>query len=115
MQYAPRVCTLVLFIFELTNISACEESEQASFFEKHLEELEKCKDQRPLFSRLNRHWNYLSPQFLYHLVGEFLSLTNAKEEMDTYEPPEGFSKIVAWFEPSMSQDQSVEDFIWQAL
>jgi hypothetical protein len=124
-------------VYELTELPASDVPEHESLFKEHLPELQKYKENRPLFSYLNCYWNYLSPQLLYHLVGEFLSGTNAEDEMQSYdesliefrvrtllklfceteqehvEPPEGFSKIVAKFERDISKDptlQNVEEF-----
>ena len=124
-------------VYELTELPASDVPEHESLFKEHLPELQKYKENRPLFSYLNCYWNYLSPQLLYHLVGELLSGTNAEDEMQSYdesliefrvrtllklfceteqehvEPPEGFSKIVAKFERDISKDptlQNVEEF-----
>ena len=124
-------------VYELTELPASDVPEHESLFKEHLPELQKYKENRPLFSYLNCYWNYLSPQLLYHVVGEFLSGTNAKDEMQSYdksliefrvrtllklfcdteqehvEPPEGFSKIVTKFERDISKDttlQNVEEF-----
>ena len=124
-------------VYELTELPASDVPEHESLFKEHLPELQKYKENRPLFSYLNCYWNYLSPQLLYHLVGEFLNGTNAEDEMQLYdksliefrvqtllklfceteqehvESPEGFSKIVVKFERDISKDptlQNVEEF-----
>ena len=132
-----RQIELDVVVNTLTALPASEQAEHESFFDKHLEELERCTKYRPLFSRLNGHWNYLSPQLLYHLVSQFLKTTDAKAKMDSYdrylvffrkqtllrlfceldtqymEPVEGFSKIMVKFEKIIPKDptlQDVEDF-----
>ena len=72
------------FVHELTVLPACEQSEHERFFDKHLDDLEKCTRYRPLFSRLNRHWNYLSPQLLNHLIDRILETATARKEMVSY-------------------------------
>ena len=72
------------FVHELTVLPACEQSEHEKFFDKHLDDLEKCTRYRPLFSRLNRHWNYLSPQLLNHLIDKILETATARKEMVSY-------------------------------
>ena len=72
------------FVHELTVLPACEQSEHEKFFDKHLDDLEKCTRYRPLFSRLNRHWNYLSPQLLNHLIDRILETATARKEMVSY-------------------------------
>ena len=125
--------TVDIIVFNLTNMSASNMSQHEPYFEKNLDKLEKCREHRPLFSRLNLHWNYLSPQLLYHLVHIFLHKTVAKKEMSLYderltqfrcctllklfcqieeediEPPEGFSKIVAKFETPISERTTLQD------
>ena len=122
-----------LVVHKLTTLPAAEQSEHELFFEKHLEELERCKKYRPLFSRLNRHWNYLSPQLLHHLIDKLPDLKNAVRERNSYnshlrsfrnqtllrlfceidreyiEPPEGFSKIVVKFRKNTPKDPTLQD------
>ena len=110
-----------IVVNKLTVLPACEQSEHERFFDKHLDDLEKCTRYRPLFSRLNRHWNYLSPQLLKHLIDRILNTATARKEMVSYnsglamfrsqtllelfceidseyiEPPEKFSTIKARF------------------
>ena len=125
-------------VYKLTDLPAAEKSQHKFFIDKKLQELERCTKHKPLFSRLNGYWNYLSPQLLYHLITTFFpslkSLLEDKESYDTdlsgfrnltllrlfceidneyIEPPEGFSKIVAKFESNVTEDptlQHVEDF-----
>lgn len=124
-------------LLELAMLNASEQAEHVSFFEKNFPELEKCLNHIPLFVRLNRYWNYLSPQLLYHVIDGLLESTEAqtkKEEYDTdlgqfrnqtlltlfceidtecLEVPEGFTIVVARFEDKVSQNltlQSVENF-----
>ena len=122
-----------VIVHNLTELPASQMSQHEPYFEKNLDKLEKCTEHIPLFSRLNLHWNYLSPQLLFHLVREFLADTDAKKEMISYdahlsqfrccthlqlfcqieeediEPPEGFSKIVAKFEKHISEKTTLED------
>ena len=65
------------FVHELTVLPASEKSEHEKFFDKHLDDLEKCTRYRPLFSRLDRHWNYLSPQLLKHVIDRILKTATA--------------------------------------
>ena len=131
-----------IVVNKLTVLPACEQSEHKMFFAEHLDDLEKCTRYRPLFSRLNRHWNYLSPQLLNHLIDRILKTATAREEMVSYnsglavfrshtllelfceidseyiEPPEEFSTIKARFDkenvPKASLTlQDVEDFRWR--
>lgn len=119
-------------IHKLTKLPASEQSEHEDYFKENLEELEKCTKYMPLFSRLHRYWNYLSPQLLYHLVNKLLPDTKAKEEIEMYdkelkqfkshtlveqfqqiemeevEPPEGFSKIISKFDGDI-KDMTLED------
>ena len=113
-----------IVLYELTTLPPGEFVEHETFFDKHLDDLEKCTRYRPLFSRLNRHWNYLSPQLLNHLIDRISCLQwgGAREEMVSYnsdlaqfqkrtllelfcqidfqhiEPPEKFSTIKARFD-----------------
>ena len=106
---------------KLTRLLASEKPEHKMFFTEHLHDLETCTKYRPLFSRLDGHWNYLSPQLLNHLIDRILKTATAREEMVTYnsglavfrsqtllelfckidsqyiEPPEEFSTIKARF------------------
>ena len=128
-----RQVEIELVVHKLTTLPAAEQSEHELFFEKHLEELERCKKYRPLFSRLNRHWNYLSPQLLHHLIDKLPDLKNAIRERNSYnshlrsfrnqtllrlfceidreyiEPPEGFSKIVVKFRKNTPKDPTLQD------
>ena len=124
-------------VYELTELPASQVTEHESFFQNHLDVLEKCKEYQSLFSRINPYWNYLSPQLLYHLINVCLSHTEAKEEMISYdiqlslfrnctplkifcqidqehiEPPEDFAKIEVKFKKELSNEatlQHVEDF-----
>ena len=120
-------------VYNLTLLPASEMSQHEPYFQENLEKLEKCTKCRPLFSRLNLYWNYLSPQLLFHLVREFLPRTVAIREMTCYsekikhfrcctllklfcqieeediEPPDGFSKIVAKFERRISTTTTLQD------
>ena len=129
-----------IVLYELTTLPPGEFVEHETFFDKHLDDLEKCTRYRPLFSRLNRHWNYLSPQLLNRI--SYLQCAGARGKMDSYntklamfrsqtllelfceidcqhiEPPEKFSTIKARFDkenvpkgPPTLQD--VEDFRWR--
>ena len=110
-----------IVVNKLTRLPASEKPEHRMFFAEHLKELETCTDYRPLFSRLDDHWNYLSPQLLNHLIDRILETATAREEMVSYnsglaefrshtllelfceidseyiEPPEKFSTIKARF------------------
>ena len=125
-------------LYELTTLPPGEVAEYEKFFDKHLDDLEKCTRYRPLFSRLNRHWNYLSPQLLNHLIDN-LQWGGAREEMVSYnsdlaqfrkrtrlelfckidfqyiEPPGKFSIIKARFYKQKGPPtlQDVEDFRWR--
>ena len=123
-------------IREVTELPASKVAEHESYIpEEEIKELDKCMQYDVLFSRLNPHWNYLSPNFLYHLIVTFLKTI---EEMVTYNTdlsqfrsqtlvrlfaqtnqqeiqlPEGFSSmILARFEEGVPEDmtlQHVEDF-----
>ena len=123
-------------IREVTELPASEVAEHERYIpEEEIKELDKCMQYDVLFSRLNPHWNYLSPNFLYHLIVTFLKTI---EEMVTYNTDlsqfrsqtlvrlfaqtnqqeiqlqEGFSSmILARFEEGVPEDmtlQHVEDF-----
>ena len=125
-------------VYKLTDLPAAEISQHKFFIKENLQELERCTKHKPLFSRLNGYWNYLSPQLLYHFITTFFpglkSLVKDKKSYDRnlfyfrnltllrlfckidneyVEPPEGFSKIVAKFESNVTEDptlQHVENF-----
>ena len=69
---------------KLTRLPASEKPEHKMFFTEHLHDLETCTKYRPLFSRLDDHWNYLSPQLLNHLIDRILETATAREEMVSY-------------------------------
>ena len=131
-----------IVVNKLTVLPACEQSEHERFFDKHLDDLEKCTRYRPLFSRLNRHWNYLSPQLLNHLIDRILNTATARKEMVSYnsklgmfrchtllerfceidcqhiEPPVDVSTIKATFDEKHVPKgpptlQDVEEFRWR--
>jgi hypothetical protein len=110
-------------VYELSNLDVDEGAEHTMFIQEKLEELYKCEKHMQVFSRLNPHWNYLSPQLLFHLIDTFLTGTKAMKEKESYEahlsqfrhqtllsrfceasnggtdpPPEGFCDVVAKFE-----------------
>ena len=112
-----------IVLYELTTLPPGEFVEHETFLDKHLNDLEKCTRYRPLFSRLNRHWNYLSPQLLNHLIDRIHHrIRRSYNEMVSYnsdlarfrnqtllelfceidseyiEPPEKFSTIKARFD-----------------
>lgn len=125
-------------VYELTSLKVGEDSESDLFLMSNLKDLEECNEFMKIFSRLNRHWNYLSPQLLYHLIEKFHSKTDVQKDKEVYdeqlheffkrtllehfcnvdeqhkEPPEGFSMIVAKFnENHTPRDltlQRVDDF-----
>ena len=108
-------------ILELTELPASEKSEHKLFFEEHLRDLwqyTQFGEYKPLFSRLNDYWNYLSPQLLYHLMRTYFIGMKELELYDVQlfyfrnqtlltlfcqvdkeykEPPKGFSTIVLKF------------------
>ena len=125
-------------VYKLTGLKVGEDSENDLFFGRNLKDLEGCNKFMELFSRLNRHWHYLSPQLLYHLIEKFYSQTDVQKDKEVYdeqlreflkrtllehfcnideqykEPPDGFSEIVAKFnENHTPRDltlQLVDDF-----
>ena len=124
-------------VHKLTDLPVAEKSQHKYFIKKNLKELEQCTKHKPVFSRLNEYWNYLSPQLLYHLVRMFPSLASMMKEVELYDtqlfyfrnltllrlfcevdseyikPPEGFTEIVVKFESHVTEDptlQHVEDF-----
>ena len=124
-------------VYELSNLSPKEKTQHKAYLTENKQTLSDQKDHIALFTSLNLHWDYLSPQLFDHLVNKLDCLKELKEEMKKYnktlktfrvttplklfceihrkhfEPTDGFCKIVKKYKSEISKDmtlQDVEDF-----
>ena len=119
-------------VYTLSECSASQMSEHKSFLQRNIIGMQDIKTNTSLFSFLNLHWNYLSPQLLYHIVNELPCLQNAKKQIISYdlkliefrintllrlfceidqeyiEPPKGFFRIAARFESENMKEPTLQ-------
>ena len=81
-----RLCVAVRDVVgTLTELPVSEQREHQYFLLQHLSELERSVEHRSVFARLDFHWNYLSPQLLYHLIHVFLFRTDVEQQRKLYD------------------------------
>ena len=81
-----RLCIAVRDVVgKLTELPVSEQREHQYFLLQHLSELERSVEHRSVFARLDFHWNYLSPQLLYHLIHVFLFRTDVEQQRKLYD------------------------------
>ena len=124
-------------VFDLCDLSPEQKTEHKAYLTKNQQALSDKKDHLALFTLLNLHWDYLSPQLLDHLVNKSDCLNEIREEMSKYnktlktfrvttplklfceiqnkhpEPTDNFRTIVNKYKTNLSKDmtlQDVEDF-----
>ena len=122
-------------VYVMSDLPESKISEHASYLDEHKKELSESNDHTELFTSINlsRHWNYLSPHLLDHLVNRLDCLQEmwgdmgsynqtlkqfrvqtplklfSQIEVKYYEPTEDFRNIVAKFEAQVSTDMTLED------
>ena len=120
-------------VYELSDLSPEEKTEHKAYLTENQQTLSDQKDHIALFTSLNLHWDYLSPQLFDHLVNKLDCLKELKEEMNKYnktlktfrvttpltlfceihrkrfEPTDGFCKMVKKYKSELSKDKTLQD------
>ena len=120
-------------VYKLSNLSPKEKTQHKAYLTENQQTLSDQKDHIALFTSLNLHWDYLSPQLFDHLVNKLDCLKELKEEMNKYnktlktfrvttpltlfceihrkrfEPTDGFCKMVKKYKSELSKDKTLQD------
>ena len=121
-------------VYELSDLSPEEKTQHKAYLTENQQTLSNQKDHIALFTSLNLHWDYLSPQLFDHLVNKLDCLKELKEEMKKYnetlktfrvttpltlfcelhrkhfEPTDGFCKMVKKYKSKLSKDMTLQEF-----